>query len=241
MAILSGDLGEVDVPGILELARQMPGSVMVHIKTRKGDLSIAVEEGEVVHAFNANEQGERVLYNAFGIQTGSFSIEKGATPTTRTIDIPWNTLLLQGLQHLDETKDSLSITVSEEKNMSTKAKLEEVLQEMASELEPGLFAIGVVGSDGMGIAYNKVSGETAEGISAQMALVVQVSRRSSQRLEKGEVEDVQITSNKSYLLGRYLGDNEHFVFVNVSRDSVLGNVRLVMRNYADRILKSVPR
>jgi predicted regulator of Ras-like GTPase activity (Roadblock/LC7/MglB family) len=93
----------------------------------------------------------------------------------------------------------------------------------------------------MGIAYNKVAGETAENISAQMALVVQVSRRSAQRLDNSQVEDVQVTSDKSYLIGRFLGDNEHFVFVNVNRDSVLGNVRLVMRNYSDRLLKAVPK
>lgn len=241
MSILSGDLGEVDVPGILELARQMPGNINVFIQTQQGEFSIVLNNGEVMHAFNAQGKGASVLFDAFGIQAGSFHIEKGETPFEQTIDIPWNSLLLQGLQHLDETQNSSTTNKSEEKTMSNKEKLEGVLQEMASELEPGLLAIGVAGSDGMGIAYNKVSGETAEGISAQMALVVQVSRRTSQRLEKGEVEDVQITSNKSYLLGRFLGDNEHFVFVNVSRDSVLGNVRLIMRNYADRILNAVPK
>lgn len=241
MAILSGNLGEVDVPGILELARQMPGVISVHITTAKAEYVIILNNGEVVHAFNQHGKGANILFEAFGIQNGSFAIEKGdGPPQETTINISWNNLLLQGLQHLDETKNSQS-TISEEIAMSTKEKLEEVLREMAAELEPGLFGIGVAGSDGMGIAYNKVAGETAENISAQMALVVQVSRRSAQRLDNSQVEDVQVTSDKSYLIGRFLGDNEHFVFVNVNRDSVLGNVRLVMRNYSDRLLKAVPK
>lgn len=241
MAILSGNLGEVDVPGILELARQMPGVISVYITTAKAEYVIILNNGEVVHALNQHGKGANILFEAFGVQNGSFSIEKGDGPLQETtINISWNNLLLQGLQHLDETKNSQS-TISEEIAMSTKEKLEEVLREMAAELEPGLFGIGVAGSDGMGIAYNKVAGETAENISAQMALVVQVSRRSAQRLDNSQVEDVQVTSDKSYLIGRFLGDNEHFVFVNVNRDSVLGNVRLVMRNYSDRLLKAVPK
>ena len=241
MPILSGSLGEVDVPGILELARQMPGTIFAHITTTDTEYVIVLNNGEVVHAFNQHGNGPHILFEVFGVQTGSFSIEKGdAPPQELTINLPWNTLLLQGLQHLDETKDSIT-TATEKKTMSTKEKLEEVLREMAAELEPGLFGIGVAGSDGMGIAYNKVTGETAENISAQMALVVQVSRRSAQRLGNSQVEDVQVTSDKSYLIGRFLGDNEHFVFVNVNRDSVLGNVRLVMRNYSDRLLKAVPK
>ena len=241
MSILSGTLGEVDVPGILELARQMPGTITVHITTAKTEYVIFMNNGEVVHAYNERSKGIAILFEALGVQNGSFKIEKGDGPPQETsIDISWNSLLLQGLQHLDETKDSL-YTISEETAMSTKEKLEEVLREMAAELEPGLFGIGVAGSDGMGIAYNKVTGEKAENISAQMALVVQVSRRSAQRLDNSQVEDVQVTSDKSYLIGRFLGDNEHFVFVNVSRDSVLGNVRLVMRNYSERLLKAVPK
>ncbi len=241
MSILSGSLGEVDVPGILELARQMPGTIFAYITTTDTEYVIVLNNGEVVHAFNQQGQGPHILFEVFGVQNGSFRIEKGdAPPQELTINLPWNTLLLQGLQHLDETKDS-TITATEKKIMSTKEKLEEVLREMAAELEPGLFGIGVAGSDGMGIAYNKVTGETAENISAQMALVVQVSRRSAQRLDNSQVEDVQVTSDKSYLIGRFLGDNEHFVFVNVNRDSVLGNVRLVMRNYSDRLLKAVPK
>jgi len=242
MTVLSGTLGEVDVPGILELARQMPGVIFVHITTQTKEYVIMLDNGEIVHAFNHQGKGTSILFEAFSVQVGSFNIKKGdGRPQEITINAPWNTLLLQGLQHLDETKKTLSTTRSEETTMATKEKLEEVLQEMATELEPGLLGIGVAGSDGMGIAYNKVSGEKAENLSAQMALVVQVSRRSTERLENSQVEDVQVTSDRSYLIGRFLGDNEHFVFVNVARDSVLGNVRLIMRNYSDRLLKAVPK
>lgn len=244
MSALSGNLGEVDVPGILELARQIPGNTTVHINATDEKYVIALVDGQVVHASSSTQTGVEAVYQAFTQETGSFEIEKGGTtPPEQTIDLPWNTLLLQGLQRLDEAGNQHTSSEDSEikENMMAREKLEDVLQEMASEIEPGLRGIGVAGSDGMGLAFHKVSGDNAENLSAQMALVIQVSRRSAQRLENSKVEDVLITSDDSYLLARFLKDNEHFVFVNVNRDSVLGNVRLVMRNYADRVLSAVPK
>lgn len=124
--------------------------------------------------------------------------------------------------------------------MAGKEKPEEVIKEMATDLEPGLHGIGVIGTDGLGIAFHKVGGDTAEMLGSQMALIMQLSRRSTERVEKSAVEDVLVTTDKSYLLGRVLGDGSYFLVVSVSRDSVLGNVRLAMRTYTDRILKSIP-
>jgi len=73
-----------------------------------------------------------------------------------------------------------------------------------------------------------------------MALIMQLSRRSADRVEKSDLEDVLVTTDKSYLLSRMLGEGAYFLVVNVDRDSVLGNVRLAMRNYADRIVKAIP-
>ena len=124
--------------------------------------------------------------------------------------------------------------------MASKERLEDVLKEMANDVEPGLHGMVVAGTDGMGIAFHKVSGDAAESMGSQMALIMQLSRRSAERLKEGDVEDVLLTTDKSYLIGRFLSDGNYFFVVNVARDSVLGNVRLTMRNYADRLVKAIP-
>ncbi len=124
--------------------------------------------------------------------------------------------------------------------MAAKEKAEDVLTDMANDLEPGLRGLAVAGMDGLGIAFHKVSGEVADNLGSQMALIMQLSRRAADRMEKSDVEDVLVSSDKSYILGRFLGDSSYFMVASVERDAVLGNVRLAMRNYADRVLKAIP-
>ena len=67
----------------------------------------------------------------------------------------------------------------------------------------------------LNIAYYKVDGDTAENLGAQVALVTQVGQRSAQRLDKSSIEDVLLTSEKSYILSRALDGGNYFVGVSV--------------------------
>jgi predicted regulator of Ras-like GTPase activity (Roadblock/LC7/MglB family) len=239
---LVGNLREADVASLVELSRQAQGHNRLRINSSGRQFLICVADGEVVHAEGGGYSGSAAVFAALGCTNGTFELEKGAPPPSQiTIQLPWNTLLLQGLQHLDETRQhDLAHANQEDTTMAGKEKLEDVLKEMANDMEPGLRGIGVAGTDGLGIAFHKVAGETAESLGSQMALIMQLSRRAGERVDKGEVEDVLVTTDKSYLLGRFLGDGSYFTVVSVERDSVLGNVRLAMRNYSDRVLKSIP-
>ncbi len=242
---LIGDIREVDVPSLIDLARQGAGTNRLRINNNSRTITLYVTDGEIVHATlgEGDTGGVHGVYAALECASGAFELEKGVPPPTRrTIDIPWNTLLLQTLQHIDEHRNHAQTTANQEEThtMATKEKPEDIIKEMANDMEPGLRGIGIVGTDGLGIAFHKVSGETAESLGSQMALIMQLSRRSADRVEKSDLEDVLVTTDKSYLLGRMLGEGTYFLVVNVDRDSVLGNVRLAMRNYADRIVKAIP-
>jgi hypothetical protein len=241
---LTGKLEEVDVPSLIELARQGPTLNRLSILGETASVTLYLVHGELVHAsLNGQDSNVDALQTALQISVGTFELEKGAaTPPQRTINTPWNTLLIQALQLIDESRQN-NPTIShtqETLTMATKEKPEDVIKEMANDMEPGLKGMGVVGTDGLGIVFHKVSGEAADSLGSQMALIMQLSKRSAERVERGEVEDVLVTTDKSYLVGRMLGEGAYFLVVNVERDSVLGNVRLTMRNYADRLLKSIP-
>jgi predicted regulator of Ras-like GTPase activity (Roadblock/LC7/MglB family) len=240
---LVGNLSEVDVPSLIELARQGTGANRLRIHSQHKQFSLYVNNGEVVHAEEGTHSGVEVVYAALSCNDGTFELEKGvqAAPPT-TITVPWNTLLLEGLQRLDEQRQANDSSISQREDtlMAAKEKLEDVLREMANDMEPGVRGIGVAGTDGLAIAFHKVSGDLADMLGSQMALIMQLSRRSADRMEKSDVEDVLVTTDKSYLLGRFLGDGMYFAVVNVERDSVLGNVRLAMRNYAERLFKAIP-
>ncbi len=242
---LVGSLNDIDIAGLIELARQTPGHTRLLIHSGGADYHLYISDGEIVHAEQGRETGPPVVYAVLERTGGTFELEKGAPPPPKTtVALPWNTLLLQGLQRIDETREGSNsltqLSPSEENTMAGKERLEDVLKEMANDMEPGLHGIVVAGTDGMGIAFHKIGGEQAENLSSQMALIMQLSSRSAERVEKSEIEDVLLTTDKSYLLGRSLGDGHYFVVVSVDRDSVLGNVRLTVRNYSDRLFKAVP-
>lgn len=241
---LIGDLKDADVLSLIELARQGSGSSRLRLNSDSHTFTLFITDGEVVHADlgDGGTGGTEAVYAALACTSGIFELEKGVQPPAKqTITIPWNTLLLQVLQTIDENRQSQHYSDNTQENfpMAGKEKTDDLIKEMANDLEPGLRGVGVVGTDGLGIAFHKMTGEIAEGMGSQMALIMQLSRRSAERLERGEVEDVLVSTDKSYLLGRVLGDGNYFLVVSVDRDSVLGNVRLNMRNYADRILKSI--
>lgn len=241
---LIGELSELDINHLIELACQSPGYSHLTINSAGEQYRLYTDDGQVVHAEQGKRSGAVVVYDVLTCVTGTFELEKGGTrPPKVTIEVPWNTLLLEALQYIDEQAGSPSNSEShtmEGNTMAGKERLEDVLKEMANDMEPGLHGMVVAGTDGMGIAFHKVAGEAAESMGSQMALIMQLSRRSAERLKEGDVEDVLLTTDKSYLIGRFLGDNHYFAVVNVDRDSVLGNVRLTMRNYADRLVKAIP-
>ena len=238
-----GSLHEVDVASLVELACQSDVGVRIRINSGGTTRILYVFGGRIVHAENGLDEGEKVVFDALACTEGTFDLEKGVDePRQSTIDLPWNALLLQGLQHLDEARGPSRVPgyTQEAYAVATKERLEDVLGEMANDLEPGLRGIGITGLDGLGIAFHKVSGEVADNLGSQMALILQLSRRASDKMEKSDVEDVLVTTEKSYILGRFMGDGSYFQVLSVERDAVLGNVRLAMRNYADRLVKAIP-
>ncbi len=232
---VTGNLGEVDVANVVELARQADAPVRLVLRNNGEEALLFVEGGDVVYARLGDRMGEEAVYEVLGWRTGTFEMEKGVeAPPERNVSLPWTALLLQGLQRIDESQEEEVI------EMPAKERLEDVLEELANSLEPGLNGIAVVGIDGLGIQFHKISGEAADRLSSQVALLMQLAKRAVNQMGGGEVEDVQVTTKDGYFLGEFLGDGRYFLAVSVSRDAVLGNVRLMMRNFADRIYKAIP-
>jgi len=114
--------------------------------------------------------------------------------------------------------------------------LDDLLHEMGSRI-PGFIACDVVGIDGLSIAHHTENPAfDAEAASAHLALVVKLVQRAAAELDAGEVEDNLVTTAKTYIITRFLGDGSYLLVLAVSRKQAkLGNVRLVTRRYAPRI------
>jgi predicted regulator of Ras-like GTPase activity (Roadblock/LC7/MglB family) len=57
----------------------------------------------------------------------------------------------------------------------------------------------------------------------------------------GKVEDNLTTSDKAYIIARFIGDGSYYWVVAVTRNATLGTVRMLMNEYSDQIYSILPR
>jgi len=122
-------------------------------------------------------------------------------------------------------------------------KLDQLLQEIRTELGSDFISTSVTGSDGMAIAAANVDPNAdLDSAVARLAVMMKLTTKVSDKLGTGEVVDNLVTTDTMYLITRYLGHNEsYFLGIAVTRNAILGTVRLLMNEYADQIWDAIPR
>ena len=122
------------------------------------------------------------------------------------------------------------------------SKIDDILQEVQSELGTDLVSTDVVGMDGLSIGGIVTDPNfDASAASARFAMVMQLARRVAGKINMGEVDDSLVTTEQSYVLTRFLGDGSYYWGLAVKSDAVLGMVRMVMDEYAEQIWDAIPR
>lgn len=121
-------------------------------------------------------------------------------------------------------------------------KLNDVLMQMAGEM-PGVVAVAVAGMDGLPLAhYNTKTSLNVEIASAQFALVMKLVQKTCTQLGEDVVEDNLVTTNETYLLTLFLGEGLYYLVVAADKkNSSLGNIRLIARQYADALWDQIPK
>lgn len=56
----------------------------------------------------------------------------------------------------------------------------------------------------------------------------------------GEMDDNLVTTDKVYILSRFLGDNSYYWGMVVTRDATLGFIRMLMNEYAPQLWDAIP-
>ena len=120
-------------------------------------------------------------------------------------------------------------------------KLEQLLQEMRSDLGADFVSTDVVGMDGLSIAGGSVSPDfDSNAASARFAMVMKLATQVAGKIGMGTVSDNLVTTDQVYILTRFLGDGSYYWGLAVTRNATLGMVRMLMNEYADRIWEAIP-
>jgi predicted regulator of Ras-like GTPase activity (Roadblock/LC7/MglB family) len=122
------------------------------------------------------------------------------------------------------------------------AKLDQLLQQFRGELGADFISADVVGMDGLSIAGGSMDpGFNSSEASARVAMVMKLAANVTTKVGMGVVDDNLVTTDRSYMLTRFLGDGSYFLNVAVTRNAILGSVRLMMNEYAPQLWEAIPR
>jgi predicted regulator of Ras-like GTPase activity (Roadblock/LC7/MglB family) len=121
-------------------------------------------------------------------------------------------------------------------------KLEQIIQQFKAELGADFVSTDVVGMDGMSIAGGSADPNfSASDAAARFAEIMKLAVKVSNKISSGKVDDNLVTTNKNYIISRFLGDGSYYWVVVVTNNATLGTLRMLMNEYAPQILNVIPQ
>jgi len=121
-------------------------------------------------------------------------------------------------------------------------KLEQLIQQIRVEVGSDFVSTDVVGLDGLSVGGGSMDPNfDASEASARFAMVMKLGRTVGEKLTLGDVEDNLVTTDKAYIIARFIGDGSFYWGIAVTRNATLGAVRMMMNEYADRLWDAIPR
>jgi predicted regulator of Ras-like GTPase activity (Roadblock/LC7/MglB family) len=99
-----GRVADLQLTDIIQL--NCLGKMKTALSVSKDDLEgvIYFQDGEIVHGQCGSKHGEEAVFTILGWEGGDFTTLSGAEPPQRTIDRPWQELLIEGMRQKDEEK-----------------------------------------------------------------------------------------------------------------------------------------
>jgi predicted regulator of Ras-like GTPase activity (Roadblock/LC7/MglB family) len=120
--------------------------------------------------------------------------------------------------------------------------LEQLLLQVRNELSGSFISSSIVGVDGLAIAGLAADAKmNRNDADARGAMIVKLASNISKKLGLGEVEDDLITTDRLFFIIRELGDGSYSWGLVVTREAILGSVRMIMNEYASQIWDAIPR
>ena len=148
-------------------------------------------DGNITHMTLGDQEGDRVLNEMLSWEDGEFELEPGVSSPKRTVTTPWSTLLLEGMQHVDESAPAFAGMVDEPAPADPPASHDGLAQRLRAL--DGVAGAVIVAHDG-----NVIAADTNEDPDREGAVAVFVGSAASQigeslalgPFERGVVETV---------------------------------------------------
>jgi predicted regulator of Ras-like GTPase activity (Roadblock/LC7/MglB family) len=104
---LEGSLKDLSLANLIQLNCQEMNEVKITLEYLGKEGIIFCSGGNMVHAATGSLTGEEAVYELLRWNGGTFRVQNGITLPERTIDRNWNSILLEGMQRIDEGEASM--------------------------------------------------------------------------------------------------------------------------------------
>jgi len=130
---VAGSFPDVSFPDLIQFYCMSKRTVAIRVTCpdlpeASGEFFVA--DGELLDAKLGDRTGVDAFYRALQIHRGSFEVQVDVRPPTRSIHLPLNAVLLQGMTHMDEAGRSSTHTPSHREFLD---RLEEAFQEASTQ------------------------------------------------------------------------------------------------------------
>jgi len=213
-----GSLEDISLASIIQLncLERCTGRVTLESQGVRG--FVYIQEGEVVHARVENSEGPDAIYRLLSWKKGVFEFEKDQSTPKRTIHLPWNTLLLEGMVRIDTAKKEQS------------EKFGEALVHIGKL--PGVKEVFVETREG-----KILTAETHVGVTKQAAVVSFLMKRGESighRLDMGPWREMLFTTAGEKIRVTPWGDEAMLTLIlqpHVSVPSVVAGVEKILADH----------
>ena len=106
---LVGNLNQFSAAEVLQMSCLSQRSGRFTFKSGRGNSEIFLHHGMVRHATYGSIEGESAVAEIFRWRQGRFYFEEGIISQVQTVQRPWNHLMIDSLQKLDETMELVSV------------------------------------------------------------------------------------------------------------------------------------
>jgi len=232
-----GTVTGVDIIDMVQALALMGKSVMLScrdLKTRKEGV-IVFKNGEIVDAKTGSKRGEEALFDILSWKDGVFETKKYTEEPERTINAPVDLLLLNFARLRDEAM--------EEKAGVSSLTLNDVVRLFHAEI-PGFIA-GMVFDyeEATPIAFDTIlPGKTFQASATLYGAILKAAQEAMEIVTEGkekrdELSEIIITDRNDHVVLFPLPVNNFAVFILVSRDTPIQEVRSVVLKYIPDIIR----
>ncbi len=236
---MQGNLKHISLPDLVQNFCEGHKTAAINLKHNDSNAQIFINDGEIVHATLDDIVGENAFYKLLKWEDGQFKSEIDKIPDTTSISKSWKSILLEGVQRVDESSGKNETSNNENKsNNKTMKKKGEILNETLQELlqqSTDIHGAAIVGNDGLVYSANVPEKELDENmVGAAAAAILGLSKRSAKQLNRGTFSQTLIQGDNGNII--VCGINEDILLVGLTAKAVnLGMAFAELRDFISKL------